>query len=84
MTGTRLRQLVADLRALPLDPDAGTCTKKGQPQGEVVVHGRGQDRRFSYYGNCDEVSAEDSLDGQIVIPFRASSGFEADIRQILK
>jgi hypothetical protein len=83
VTGARLRQLVADLRKLPLDPDAGTCTKKGQPQGELVVHGRGEERRFSYSGDCDEVSSETSLDGQIVIPFSASPAFEVDVAKML-
>jgi hypothetical protein len=38
LTGAKLRRLIADLRPLSVDPVAGTCTKKGQPEGVIVVH----------------------------------------------
>ena len=84
LTGTELRRLIADLRPLSVDPVAGTCTKKAQPEGEFVVHGSNGARRFAYSGNCDEVSPLTSLDGQIVIPFTASPAFEADIADLLR
>lgn len=84
VTGAKLRRLIADLRPLSLDPSAGTCTKKGQPEGDLVVHGSNGDRRFAYFGHCDEVTPLTSLDGQTVIPFTASPAFEADIADLLQ
>ena len=84
LTGATLRRLIADLRPLSVDPVAGRCTKKGQPEGELVVHGVNGDRDFAYSGNCDELSPLSALDGQLVIPFATSPAFEADIAALLR
>ena len=83
LTGSRLRQLVADLRNLTRAPEPVTCTKQNQPNGRLDVRGSTGVRKFLYEGDCDQLTPETEPDGVIPVPFHTAPAFEADIARLL-